>query len=141
MSDKALRSKVIRLAHEKPELRDHLLPLVTKTAKSDQYSLMSWKSWWWDEFGTIVEKEMNRIYPKSVKHIKSTEDSVLFEMTYSSNGKKEICGLKDSGEKEFQLIIGNQLSSSTISRDKPANKIVENMIGLYKFLNKHQIKS
>ena len=33
MSDKSLRSKIIRLAHQKPELRDHLLPLVTK--KSD----------------------------------------------------------------------------------------------------------
>lgn len=28
---KNLRSKLIRLAHENPELRDHLLPLVTKT--------------------------------------------------------------------------------------------------------------
>lgn len=28
----SLRNKVIRLAHEKPELRKHLLPLVTKTA-------------------------------------------------------------------------------------------------------------
>lgn len=28
-----LRSKLIRLAHEKPELREHLLPLVGKTAE------------------------------------------------------------------------------------------------------------
>ena len=34
MSDKALRSKVIRLAHQKPELRKHLLPLITKKAGS-----------------------------------------------------------------------------------------------------------
>ena len=33
MSDKELRKKVIRLAHSNPELREHLLPLVTdKTA-------------------------------------------------------------------------------------------------------------
>jgi hypothetical protein len=32
MSDQALRSKLIRLAHQNPELRPHLLPLVTKTA-------------------------------------------------------------------------------------------------------------
>lgn len=32
MTRKSLRSKVIRLAHAKPELRKHLLPLVTKTA-------------------------------------------------------------------------------------------------------------
>ena len=28
----SLRNKVIKLAHEKPELREHLLPLVTKSA-------------------------------------------------------------------------------------------------------------
>ena len=32
---KNLRSNIIRLAHEKPELRDHLLPLVTKTGSRD----------------------------------------------------------------------------------------------------------
>ena len=32
MSEKTLRSKVIRLAHQKPELRKHLLPLVEKTS-------------------------------------------------------------------------------------------------------------
>ena len=32
MSEKALRSKLIRLAHSKPELREHLLPLITKKA-------------------------------------------------------------------------------------------------------------
>ena len=36
----SLRSKVIRLAHQKPELRKHLLPLVTKTA-GFQYSVSS----------------------------------------------------------------------------------------------------
>ena len=36
MSEKNLRAKIIRLAHQKPELRKHLLPLVAeKTAKSD----------------------------------------------------------------------------------------------------------
>ena len=34
MSDKALRSKIIRLAHQKPELRKDLLPLVTKSSAS-----------------------------------------------------------------------------------------------------------
>lgn len=32
---KNLRSKLIRLAHSKPELRDHLLPLVTKKASGN----------------------------------------------------------------------------------------------------------
>tara|TARA_B110000503_G_C6898003_1_gene309516 strand:+ start:231 stop:485 length:255 start_codon:yes stop_codon:yes gene_type:complete len=34
MSEKDLRAKIIRLAHQKPELRKHLLPLVTRTAMS-----------------------------------------------------------------------------------------------------------
>ena len=33
MSEKSLRNKLIRLAHQKPELREHLLPLVTKRAE------------------------------------------------------------------------------------------------------------
>jgi hypothetical protein len=32
MSDQALRSKLIRLAHNNPELRPHLMPLLGKTA-------------------------------------------------------------------------------------------------------------
>ena len=32
MSDQALRSKIIRLAHQNPALRSHLMPLLTKTA-------------------------------------------------------------------------------------------------------------
>ena len=35
MSEKSLRSKVIRLAHQKPELREHLLPLVKKATETD----------------------------------------------------------------------------------------------------------
>lgn len=38
MSDKNLRNKIIRLAHSKPELREHLLPLVTSSFKS-QYQI------------------------------------------------------------------------------------------------------
>jgi hypothetical protein len=37
-----LRSKIIRLAHAQPALRPHLLPLVTKTAKSELYELLEW---------------------------------------------------------------------------------------------------
>jgi hypothetical protein len=36
MSDKILRAKIIRLAHQNPELRKHLLPLVTKTGNLDR---------------------------------------------------------------------------------------------------------
>ena len=35
MSDKTLRNKVIRLAHQKSELREHLLPLLEKTSNEE----------------------------------------------------------------------------------------------------------
>ena len=38
MSDKQLREAIIRLAHEKPELRSDLLPLVTKRAAGLEFS-------------------------------------------------------------------------------------------------------
>ena len=39
MSEKELRSKVIRLAHSNPELREHLLPLVTEKTANFKGSL------------------------------------------------------------------------------------------------------
>ena len=42
MSDKHLRNKIIRLAHQKPELRKHLLPLVTKKLASSKYWNVVW---------------------------------------------------------------------------------------------------
>ena len=49
MSEKALRSKVIRLAHSKPELRDHLLPLVKQAGfgNASKYSLDGATEVWW----------------------------------------------------------------------------------------------
>jgi len=38
MSEKSLRSKIIRLAHSKPHLRPHLLPLVNKSASYQELS-------------------------------------------------------------------------------------------------------
>ena len=38
INEKSLRSKVIRLAHSNPELREHLLPLITKSASADPYA-------------------------------------------------------------------------------------------------------
>jgi len=37
MSDKKLRSQLIRLAHAKPELRPHLLPLLKKASHADVF--------------------------------------------------------------------------------------------------------
>jgi hypothetical protein len=48
MMPSTLRASIIRLAHENPELRPHLLPLVTRKAmESDPY---------WDALTKIVNK-------------------------------------------------------------------------------------
>lgn len=50
MSEKSLRSKVIRLAHSKPELREHLLPLVKEAGRlgnASKSSLDGAKEVWW----------------------------------------------------------------------------------------------
>jgi hypothetical protein len=41
MPNQTLRSRLIRLADEQPELRPHLLPLLSRTAAQDASSLMS----------------------------------------------------------------------------------------------------
>ena len=41
----SLRNKIIRLAHQKPELRKHLLPLVTKTAYVHPEDIAEFKSY------------------------------------------------------------------------------------------------
>ena len=48
MSEKSLRNKLIRLAHSKPELRKHLLPLVTKSASAFDtvYDKFNKKDYW-----------------------------------------------------------------------------------------------
>lgn len=59
MSEKSLRSKIIRLAHSKPELREHLLPLVTKSASKDPNIVA---------IGKVIEKLGYSINPKYRMH-------------------------------------------------------------------------
>lgn len=57
MSEKDLRSKVIRLAHQKPKLRKHLLPLVKSASGT------SWEDHtksWFESLGKMVEKHSNK---------------------------------------------------------------------------------
>jgi hypothetical protein len=56
MSDKHLRSKVIRLAHAKPELRPHLLPLLERTTANPP-RLRSGASWWPEDSPELVEDD------------------------------------------------------------------------------------
>lgn len=57
MSDNELRSKLIRLAHQKPELREHLLPLISKKAYGDD-SYAEWKSQWWAVIGQAIKPHL-----------------------------------------------------------------------------------
>ena len=40
MSEKSLRNKLIRLAHSNPELREHLLPLITKESNDEMKEVL-----------------------------------------------------------------------------------------------------
>ena len=49
----SLRNKLIRLAYEQPQLRDDLLPLITKSAKNKKYEVSFFK---YSYRGTKIEK-------------------------------------------------------------------------------------
>ena len=61
MSDTKLRSSIIRLAHTNPELRPHLLPLLTKTAadKFTQAYLEAALATSTDDDGDPLDREYN----------------------------------------------------------------------------------
>lgn len=67
MSDQALRSKIIRLAHTNPALRPHLLPLITKTA-ADEASKLETAKKDLKNFLSKVEKVI-----ESLREVKSPE--------------------------------------------------------------------
>ena len=60
MSDKDLRAKVVRLAHQKPELRKHLLPLLSDKVSSTDPIIIA--------IGKVVEKLGYSINPKYRMH-------------------------------------------------------------------------
>lgn len=66
MSDQNLRSKLIRLAHAKPELRPHLLPMLTGKVAGD------------DDLGTLAEdkeaKQMHNVKPEKSKGLTTKLD-------------------------------------------------------------------
>lgn len=69
MSD--LRNKIIRLAHAKPELRDQLLPLITKSARGTSWVDVS--TGWFVALGkAIVKKSKTKITIKDSSHTSLT---------------------------------------------------------------------
>ena len=66
--DMNLRSKIIRLAHQNPDLRPHLLP-VLKTAKSELYKLL--------EGYYNSEKESDKKFTQAVEEAKKKYDEAI----------------------------------------------------------------
>lgn len=82
----SLRAKVIRLAQEKPELREHLLPLLAKEAKlnPDDYTreqrdqardavyreMFGMNFYPWEGMSPAQKKQWNRRYEKNLKAMK-----------------------------------------------------------------------
>lgn len=105
MSDKELRKKVIRLAHQKPELRDHLLPLLSKKASGNSYS--EWKRQWWVEIGNsikpyitgqyrVVGDRLEFVYNGSKTHIYEEKGKI-----YLVGKNKEMLGTTDTSQDEI----------------------------------------
>jgi hypothetical protein len=68
----SLRNKLIRLAHEKPELREHLLPLVKQAlGKAKKHSLVGSQEIWWLKLGEMlhfggIESLIADVSPQSI---------------------------------------------------------------------------
>ena len=132
----SLRKEIIRLAHTKPELREHLLPLVTTQAtktSASRSSLPILKAQWWSDIGSIVEQKLNRKHPNSCKFTGSTENGVRFLFYYGNTSKGVVFGIEDTGEKTFKLISDGKLIASTIDRNREPKEIITNMVVLYEF--------
>ena len=117
MSEKKLRSKVIRLAHSKPELREHLLPLVKSAGNS--ISLSDHIKTWFEDLG----KKVVKLSAKRVTYKNATNSTVFFRI----QGHKEMAflvyeksaftfsmrGMK--GEKRFNHNVDSDLIAKFIA--------------------------
>ena len=102
----SLRKEIIKLAHEKPELREHLLPLVTKSAgaKKNIYAEL------------VIEVVPNGLFLKDIKIVSSvtmiefrdTEDYT--HITAIIHGKK--------GTLSFHAIKGSYGAHPSIAQRK-----------------------
>ena len=92
MSDKTLRNKVIRLAHQKSELREHLLPLLEKTSNEEIEVYIfetiqgteAYDQWGYEEIEIMVSvlllpkerglmRELEKIAKNSLKLVRSAD--------------------------------------------------------------------
>ena len=84
MSDQALRSKIIRLAHQQPELRPHLLPLLKEAAIPGRGAPSPWK------VGYSVVKADHKGGPIYGTILKMTSAKPFKSLIQWEDGSKEV---------------------------------------------------
>ena len=108
MSEK-LRSKLIRLAHSKPELREHLLPLITKSA-GIHYD--RWETWnkllKRHNLSVEIEKNPMFMYRTELKIFRSHHKEFL-NVDPNTGDIYATVGYDKNGE-EFTVHTGNKSS-------------------------------
>lgn len=79
----SLRNKIIRLAHEKPNLRKDLLPLITKSAGIKDRMIL------WEYFGTDYDNEIAYRDDLMMSSFKSFTDAVRALVALKNEAKKK----------------------------------------------------
>ena len=157
MSD--LRSKVIRLAHEKPELRKHLLPLINGEVKKQSSLVWDWTyhkgftlergrseeekeifdSTWRDPDHIIYDankeqaKELSKQYPDLIIAIRVTY-SRIYIWSWGSNSQSQLAQLKSQKNASARNSVSVALSFSPMD-------LAEKSMEIEKIIQKHIARS
>lgn len=115
MSDKALRSKIIRLAHSKPELRPHLLPLLSKTAKSSFVQMLEdAKRELWDvaeadiistiEYSSASETQKKIYGAKNWRDLPREGRDAVYDAPLTNDDKRDVQGWYKTYENAVKVV-------------------------------------
>ena len=118
MSEKSLRNKVIRLAHSKPELREHLLPLVKSAGRGTSW--LDYTKAWFEGLG----KQVIKYSAKKVTYKNVSSKSVFFRI----QGHKEMAWLlhkKDQFIFSMKGLKDDKVYGETVSLDYIATSIAD----------------
>jgi hypothetical protein len=102
MSDKSLRSRIIRLANANPLLREHLVPMLRSSATSPDYE-------WWDKngrsFKSKTTRAKNMVSKDPYKALRMADDlyDIMERRGYSDNWHA-VKGVKDDAENRINRI-------------------------------------
>ena len=110
MSDKNLRNKIIRLAYSKPELRSHLLPLVTEKKAALPIDKKALK------VGLCMLEKMNRVLHPSINRIGLSE-SFRWDFRIDISSSESVFHLNDVDPIQFGNPLGlTESTNATIAR-------------------------